>query len=434
VSFDHWNTRADAVTMVDGIALRVPGGIPGETADVEVIAQSRGGPVAWARLIDITSPSPDRREPPCALEGTCGGCGLQHVDGGRFARVVESALREAPELAAVLAPPERWIHSAPWGWRHKAVLLPARRKGALQLGGYARGSHDVVDLPSCGVLAPGLRHARAGLLARLGVHRKLPLSPPGDAVKPGALRSLILRGARDGRVLATAVVSAPNLLVQRALTDAVAAGEIAGAFEQVHDAPGDAVQGPGPARHLAGEEALTETIADVALPLLPLAFFQVNPGVLEHMVVALRDAIGAADRIVDAYCGVGALGLAVAAGIGTGTVTGCDVVPSAIAAATDAAGALGIVAEYHQGRPEDLDPPAEDDVVLLDPPRKGCSAAALRVLGTARRLVYVSCGTSSFIRDARRLMEAGYRPVEILPAEMLPYTPHVEWIARFERA
>ena len=195
MSFDHWNTRADAVTMVDGIALRVPGGIPGETADVEVIAQSRGGPVAWARLIDITSPSPDRREPPCALEGTCGGCGLQHVDGGRFARVVQSALREAPELAAVLAPPDRWIQSAPWGWRHKAVLLPARRKGALQLGGYARGSHDVVDLPSCGVLAPGLRHARAGLLARLGVHRKLPLSPPGDAVKPGALRSLILETA-----------------------------------------------------------------------------------------------------------------------------------------------------------------------------------------------------------------------------------------------
>ena len=328
----------------------------------------------------------------CDHHPTCPGCPLleRSYDDQLLAKQerLAQALAQFPHLPA--APPVRpALHTE--AYRHRLKLPLHHGKERVSLGLVDPRTGRVVHTPDCPVLVPALRQALPPLLQWLHGKRSV---HSVDLRASAAHQELQLVLACRGGKLPGGKGGARELLRQVPGLVSVAVSEA--------DPHGKRVMGRRP-RMVAGH-------------------------------ALLREAIGAADRIVDAYCGVGALGLAVAAGIGTETVIGCDVVPSAIAAATDAAGALGIRAAYHQGRPEDLDPPGEDDVVLLDPPRKGCSASALRVLGTARRLVYVSCGTSSFIRDARRLMDAGYRPVEILPAEMLPYTPHVEWIARFERA
>lgn len=439
VTFDRLTVRGEATALVDGIELRVQGGIPGETAEVSVTRRSRGGPVAWGRVTAIPTPSPARQSPPCPIEGRCGGCGLQHIrDADQLDIKVASALHAMPmELAAVLAPRDEWVDSPPWDWRHKSVLLPGMRGERLLLGGYRRGSHDIEDQPHCAVLAPRLREAREsirGPLKRL-VLGGLKLCPPGAPVRGGALRAIVLRASRAGDVLATAVVTSPNAGLRALLVRLVEAGALTGAFEHVHSADGDAIRGRGPVEHLAGAEVITESIAGTVLPLLPMAFFQVNPVVLEGMVQRLRTEVGTPRRLVDAYGGVGALGLSVAAGLdGAPPVTGCDVDERAVQAASSSAEALGLRAAYATGRPEDVLTTVGDDVVLLDPPSKGCAEAALRALasGRPRALLYVSCSTASLARDTTRLQGLGYRPRKLWPADMLPQTAHLEWIARFE--
>lgn len=439
VEAGRWNAAGESLCEVDGVEVRVRGLVPGEAADVTVSHRSRGGPVAWAEVVEVAREDAGRREPPCPLEGTCGGCGLQHaVEDARLRHLVASRIAELPPgLRSVLAPEDSWIRSAGFGWRHKAVFLPAWSDG-LRLGGFARGTHDVVDQPDCVVLAPSIRAARDAIHAAFEpvVRAGLMLRPPGATPGPG-LRSFVLRANRPGRVLATAVVRDEGTaeLVTPVLAELVGAGALDGAHVQVCDAPSDAVHGRATPRHVAGAARLVEEIGGVPVPLLPLAFFQVNPGVLEGLVSRLRTEAEGAIGLLDGYCGVGALGIAVAAGLSPRPrVLGFDVVAAGVEEAQALAARQGLEADYRVGRFDALEG-ASADVAIVDPPRKGCGAQALRGLlaSRPRTLLYVSCHAASLGRDAAVLAELGYQPWGVWPADMLPQTGHLELVARFDR-
>lgn len=437
-----WNERAETCQLADAVQLRVPGLIPGETARVEVTARSKGGPVGWARLVAVEDPGPHgeaRRDAPCSIHETCGGCGLQYVrEEKRLELLVASQAASLPStLAETLAPPDQWIRSAGFAWRHKTVLLPALERGRLSLGGFGRGTHDVVDQPDCEVLAPRLREARAALLPLIqpaSVRGLLP-APPGEEGARG-LRSLVLRGNRSGGVLVTAVVRSQEDVqgLSPILEEAVADEHIDGAFIQILASSSDAVHGRDEPTLVAGIGQLDESVAGVTLPVLPLAFFQVNPTVLEGIILRLRTLSEGAGVLMDAYCGVGALGIAVAAGLDPSPeLVGCDLVASAVSAAAGCAEHHGLTARYVTGTPKDLVGESAS-IVLVDPPRKGCSAAELNALlsGSPQRVLYVSCSSKSLARDAQRLLDAGYTATGLWPADMLPQTAHLEWVAAFD--
>lgn len=433
-----WDHQGSCRTDVGGVELRVPGLIPGEAARVRVTGRSQGGPVAWGTVERLDRPHPARRDPPCPSHGPCGACPLMHAAEDASLRLrVESALPLLPHaLRAALAPVGQWVRSAPWGWRHKAVLLPTEALGRLGLGGFARGTHDVVDLPSCGVLAPALQQARAALVDALSplLERGLPPAPPGNEGR--GLRALVLRGSRRGGVLATAVVREEETgrLLAPVLEGLVERGVLSGAFLQVFDAPGDAVHGRDAPRHLAGAASLDESVGGAVLPVLPLGFFQVNPGVLEGIVQSLAASVGAPRSVLDAYSGAGALGIGLASALPTAPgLTGCDVVPASVEAANAAAARAGLDARYLVGTPADC--ASEPDLALLDPPRRGCRPRELdAVLATEpAEIAYVSCSPAALGRDAERILAAGYEAVSLVPADMLPQTPHLELVARFRR-
>jgi len=435
-----WNLRAETCTDQDGIELRVPGLIPGDVAQIHVTGRSQGGPVAWGEIESIERSS-RRRSPPCAIHGECGGCGLQYVrEEARLKHLVAGHTPRLPAaLLEVLAPEEDWIRSPGFGWRHKAVFLPGWKGGNVTLGAYARGSHDIVDQPKCNVLAPYLREARKALLPMIEerANAGMALAPPGSKGKRG-LRALVLRANRSGQVLGTAIVRSEEDASRLGpyMRNAVTDGLLAGAFVQVTASGSDAVHGREPAQHVGGLRFLLEDIAGVTLPVLPLAFFQVNPGVLEQIVQLSRAQLGEAPGILlDAYCGVGALGIALAAGSeAPPLLVGCDVVKSAVDAAAKAAEHHGLSARYVLGTPTDMGP-LSPDVALVDPPRKGCSAAELTSILDAEpgRIIYLSCHVGSLARDAERILAAGYKPVGLWPADMLPQTAHLELVAVFER-
>jgi len=444
VEAGRWTAAGEAQCAVDGVEVRVRGLIPGEAADVTITHRSRGGPVAWGTVDAIARADAGRREAPCPLEGTCGGCGLQHAaEEARLRHLVDSRTAELPgSLRAALAPEDEWIRSPGFGWRHKAVFLPRWRDG-LELGGFARGTHDVVDQPECQVLAPAIRAARDALRDAFAPRGRegLMLRPPGAAPGPG-LRALVVRANRAGEVLVTAVVrdagaAAVATEVLAALADgasALRAGELVGAHVQICDASGDRVHGNEPARRVAGAARLTETVGGVGLPVLPLAFFQVNPWVLEGLVQQLRVEAAGASGILDAYCGVGALGIAVAAGLDPRPrLWGFDVVGAGVEEARRRAADAGLEADYRIGAFGIVDG-VQPDVAIVDPPRKGCGPAAITALLESRpkTLLYVSCHAASLGRDTARIEELGYTATTLWPADMLPQTGHLELLARFD--
>ncbi len=438
-----WDAAGCARTDIDGWELRAGGAHPGERAVVRVDAVSRGAPVLFGHWIRTEAPGPiKRRKSPCGIHVRCGGCPIITAGEGQFDAKVASSRSTLPAaLADVLAERDAWIESrAGLGYRHKAVLLPSWSRGRLKLGGFARGTHEVVDHARCSVLAPSLLRAGAALHRRLEpvlASGRGAVHPPGDPGPSDALRSLVLRGNRQGQVLATAVgwSEAARPWLEDALSDAVGDG-LDGVHFQAFGAPGDRVQGPDPTERLAGAGTLKEIVGDVELTLRPLAFFQANPAVLEGMAAELRARLPGRGTLLDLYCGGGSLGLSLAAGNPGLRLVGVERDTRALASAGKDARRLGVDADWLEGTPEErcagLGAP---EAAVLDPPRAGASPAALAALIALgpQHIAYVACHGPSLARDAQRLMEAGYVPRRLVPADMLPQTPHVEWIAYFER-
>ncbi len=438
-----WDNTGCARSDVDGWELRAAGALPGERAVVRVDAVSRGAPVLFGhRVRTLADGAVQRRKSPCSVHVRCGGCPLIVSGEGQFAAKISSGLGSLPAaLASTLSEPDAWIRSPrDLGYRHKGALLPdwGRR---LKLGGFARGTHEVVDHAGCSVLAPSLLRAAGAAHKRLDPvlsEGRGGVQPPGDPGADNALRSLVLRGNRGGQVLLTAVgwSESARPWLEEALADAVGDG-VDGVHFQAFGAPGDRVEGPEPTERLAGAGTLREEIAGVELTLRPLAFFQVNPDVLEGMVGLLRHELPDRGVLLDLYCGGGALGISLAAGRPDLRVIGVERDGRALASAGKDARRLGIDATWLEGSPESCAPelPASPDVVLLDPPRSGLKAAALAaVLALApTHIVYVACHGPSLARDSAAILAAGYRVRRLVPADMLPQTPHVEWLAFFER-
>ena len=304
------------------------------------------------------------------------------------------------------------------------------------------------------MLAPALVKTRAELRTALepallaDPHK---IEPPGSAPRGhavGSLRSLITRANRRGQVLVCAVVSSGEALawlapLLHALVDS--SGPISGCSVQVFASAGDAVAGPEPARTIAGFESIDEQVGTVSVRLHPLAFFQVNPFVLDSLIstihgLALRGG-SESQRLLDLYCGGGALGLSLAATDPTRILlTGVDIDERAIGAARENASQAGLDAHFEAGAAADLLPALRIergpfDLIVVDPPRRGLRAAAMTEIeaAAANKILYVSCHSASLARDALLLEQAGYRAQALVPLDMLPQTAHVEWVALFAR-
>lgn len=422
-----------------GVELRVRDVVPGEALRVRVDHLSKGGPVAWGTAVEVVTSSPVRREAPCRIHGRCGACGIQQVeDAAQLEIKATEGIAGMPEgLASALRPVGEWIRSPRAdAYRHKSVWRPVLRDARYLLGGYGRGSHDVVSLAGCGVVCPALLETHRAIIPVLeGVGRIA--TPPDDSMTSGGLlRTIIARASRSGDVLLTLVVRQDHPGFEAAANDLMrAAPAVVGVHLQVHDKAGDAVTSQAPTRRLGGRSWIEETLAGRPFRLMPLGFFQVNPDVLEALVEWLRPHLAGRARVLDLYCGGGVLGLAAAED--SAELVGIDTNAEGIAAARkdairhERAGS----ATFLVGKPAAVTPEGPFDVVIVDPPRAGLKGAdrdSLLAVG-AGRIVYLSCHGASLARDAEALLGAGYTATALLAADMFPQTPHVEWVAVFDR-
>ncbi|MFN3928184.1 MAG: 23S rRNA (uracil(1939)-C(5))-methyltransferase RlmD [Thermoflexus sp.] len=392
----------EAIGRHEGKVIFVPFGIPGEIVEIEV-TEDRGS-YARGRIVKILSPAPERVDPPCPHFGECGGCHLQHMQYEAQlhwkAEIVRDQLRrigkiEDPPVRPTIPSPE------PFGYRNQ-IQFSASPDG--RLGFQAMRSHRVVPISRCWIAHPMLQELYEAL-----------------DIEGLELRRLTLRcGVRTGDRMVIFETEGDELPVLE--TDLRVSLILLTADEK--------------AVPLIGLDYLTEEVGGFVFRISAPSFFQTHTAMAEqivHQVVEWADLHGT-ETVLDAYCGVGLFAAHLAPF--AQRVVGIEAHPAAAADARHNLARFPHV-EILMGTVEERAPTLEGpfDVVVVDPPRTGCSKEALEALLrlAPRRWIYVSCDPATLARDARQLLDAGYHLRVVQPFDMFPQTYHIEAVSLFER-
>jgi 23S rRNA (uracil1939-C5)-methyltransferase len=463
---------ADVRTDAGLFRLRVAGALPGDRMRARVAHVSPHarelGQDAWADLEELTSASPERVVPPCPVHRRCGGCPLAawaypaqvkwkrelvaeamaaHEELSRgepagFASGVPSreGLGTLPGFPCQLArvPVADCVPSPrPFGYRGNAKYVFGHdRDGRLVLGAYAPRSHEIVDMSGCPIGEPALAEVAAALLTLLARHV---VAPFDEIRRTGLLRYVVLRANAEGKVLVALVTGRESWPGAESLARELAAScpAVLGVVHNINSAGGNALWGE--AEHLlSGSATIEDTIGPARVRLGPRSFAQANrlvAGRSYHDIMAAAARLGSIDRAVDAYAGAGGIALSLAPL--AREVVAIEENPAACATAQ------AFLAERGPGDPgarvrfvtgdvaDHLGRVSAADLLVLNPPRKGCAPAVIAEVARLRpRLVaYLSCNPASLARDLAALARLGLHTVSITPYDMLPHTPHVEALA-----
>jgi 23S rRNA (uracil1939-C5)-methyltransferase len=417
---DGVGARGDGIVRHGGRTVYVPFTAPGDRARVRLGAARGEGQTG--ELIELLDEG-ERAAPVCPHFGSCGGCALQHLAQDAYARAKEeqvaAALRQHGLDAAVTSPLLRF---AP-GTRRRArfaVERPHAPKAAPLIGFNARASHRVIDMRVCAVLHPAL----FALVPKLRAVASR-LWPPGAS---GAATATLCDTGLD---VLLDLAAAPDLAALETLAEFAAAADLA---RLAWRAPGDEAATPAAVRRPP-----RAVFGGVPVDLPFEAFLQASAEAEAVLTAEVLAGVGAARRVADLYAGIGTFTFALAERAAVHAVEGARPAAAALAAAASRAGLGGRVTSERrdlEARPLTAAELAGFDAVVFDPPRAGAKAqsAALAAAAAVPRVVAVSCNPASFARDARLLVDGGYRLARVQPIDQFVWSPHVELAASFERA
>lgn len=425
--------EAAGVAVQDGVRVHVAGALPDEEVDVDVAHVSPHRPDAWAALASVGRASPSRVAPACPAYGACGGCTLEHMAYARQLEWKKEHVQAVLAHAGVSAPVAACVPSPrPLGYRNKSKLVYAADAGGEPvLGAYAPRTHRVVDLAGCRVAEAPLDEVAGALVALLHRHD---VRGYDERTAEGLLRYAILRVNHLGQVLVTLVTASDDFAGGEALARELVAArpEVVGVVQNINRSRGNALYGD-EEHALAGQAHLGDRVGTVDLRLSSTAFFQVNRDVAARIYGDVADAaaLTGTERVVDAYAGVGGIALTLARG--AAEVVGIEEHPRAVADAQASAQLNHAVrVRFVVGDvEEELARLGAADVVVLNPPRRGCAQAVLRAACALkpRLIAYVSCAPDTLARDLALLGKEGFVTRSVVPYDMLPQTPHVESLA-----
>jgi 23S rRNA (uracil1939-C5)-methyltransferase len=411
VTVERLGVRGDGIAAAGGRKLFLPFTAPGD----RVLARldgPRGDGVAGT-VLELLAPSPERAAPACRHFGACGGCALQHLAPAAYAAAKLGRLREALARHGIPDVPLAAPRIVPPASRRRARLAVAGGRVGFQ----AARRHAIVDLAECAVLHP----------------RLAALFPPLRELAPS-----LWRAGESGAVTLTLAESGVDALVDLPRTPDLGALETLAAFAEATELARLAWRDPaGGITPAAQRQPVRVLFAGVPVELPSDAFLQASAEADAWLAEAVLDGVGEASRIADLFAGVGTLSFPLAAAAAVHAVDGARPALAALAAAARRAGLAGRVTVEPrdlEARPLLADDLARFDAVVFDPPRAGAAAQAAELARSAvRRVVAVSCNPATFGRDARLLVDGGYRLVRVQPIDQFLWSPHLELVAHFER-
>jgi 23S rRNA (uracil1939-C5)-methyltransferase len=415
------------VARSNGLVVFVAGALPGDRVRAEVTKKKKR--FAEARAVEILQPGEDRIADACAHDGEpCPGAPWQGLPYERQLaqkrEQVDEALRrigglEGFELEEIEPAVERWRY------RNKLEYSFGERDGEPILGFHARGRWDlVVDVDDC-LLASERGNAARNAVREWARREAIPAFDARE--RDGVLRNLVVReGWRTGQIQTRLITTATRFAKPPVDLHTVIEGDSGG------------TDGP---TGVLGEERLREELCGLRLEMSHGAFFQTNTEMAERLyaVAAEYAGLSGSERLFDLYCGIGTIGLTMAAR--AGEVWGLEIVPEAIADAESNAelneieNARFFAGSARTGVRPLIEEAGKPDVVVVDPPRAGLSQKIVRRLleCEAKRVVYVSCNPTTLAPNAAQMAEAGYALKRVKPVDMFPQTPHIECVALLEK-
>ena len=438
---ENFGQDAQGVCRHDGMAVFVPGLLPGERAKVRIVKPEKR--YAFGRVEELLEASPDRAEPFCPIYKRCGGCSCQHMTYDTSLRFKQDQVQQLLTRVGglnIVVPPVLGMDE-PFAYRNKGAYPVSEQKGEPVCGFFAPRSHDLVPLPAMGCRIQG----EDSHLATQAVLSWMKLSGArayDEVTGKGLVRHIMTRSTTDGGLMVVLVVTQRSIPAKDQLIALLreAVPGLVSLCLSINSRRTNVILGE-EIHCLWGEPVMEDTLHGLKFSVSPLSFFQVNPSQTErlyHLALDYAQLTGK-ETVVDAYCGAGTISLMLAKQ--AKQVIGIEIVEPAIVNARENAVRNGVTnAEFIVGATEEVLPKLvsdgmRPDVIVVDPPRKGCEEAVLQAIieCAPARVVYVSCGAPTLARDAKILCEGGYKAEKVQCVDMFCWTGTVETVMLFTK-
>ena len=445
-------TTGEGIGKVSGYTLFVKDTVIGDVAKVKVMKAKKN--YAFARLVEIVKPSKYRVEPLCPVAKSCGGCQLQAMNYQQqlkfkqekvFNNIRRIGGVEDFVMKPIMGMEELCVkgheENGPFHYRNKAQFPVGRDKeGKIISGFYAGRTHSIISVNDC-LLGTGVNKTVMDIVK---MYMTLEGVKPYDEVThKGVVRHVLIReGKHTGQVMVCIIINGDKLpQVDRLVEQLLKVSGMTDISLNINKEKSNVILGD-KIINLYGPGYIEDYIGDVKFRISPLSFFQVNPVQTEKLYSKAMEyaKLTGSETVWDLYCGIGSISLFLAKN--ARKVIGVEIVEPAVEDAKVNArinnienvdfisgAAEDVVPEYfqkHKGEPE-----CKPDVIVVDPPRKGCDEKLLNtmVLMAPKRIVYVSCDSATLARDIKWLSDKGYKLVEATPCDMFGQSVHVETVA-----
>jgi 23S rRNA (uracil1939-C5)-methyltransferase len=484
MEIEDLGTDGEGIGHVEGFTFFVKDALPGDVIEAKVLKAKKH--YAYARLEKVITPSPFRMEPKCPVHRSCGGCQIQALS---YEKQLELKERKVlGNLRRIGGFSEEQLDSIrepilgmedPWHYRNKAQYpVGTDRDGNLIAGFYAGHSHNIIPATECAI---GSGSSAALLEIVLDWMNRHHIPAYEEQTGTGLVRHVLLReGFFTGEIMVCLVINGREVPAAEDLIRALTAYEepseqgfprrVTSICYSPNTSDTNVIMGNS-YEVIYGQGYITDMIGDIRFRISPLSFFQVNPLQTRRLYEKALEyaALTGKETVWDLYCGIGTISLFLARK--AALVCGVEIIPQAIDNARENAALNGIDnAMFYVGAAEEVLPafyegkiPAPEsgvavtkttaksdnsdtsvenyegcdssdllhpDVIVVDPPRKGCDAACIRTMLEMQpdRIVYVSCDSATLARDLALLTEGGYQLQKVCPVDMFPHTVHVETV------
>ena len=430
-------TDGEGIGKADGFTVFVKDAVIGDTVTAKIMKAKKN--YGYGRLMEILKPSPYRVDPICPSARQCGGCQLQAVSYEEQKAFKEKKLRGHLERIGGFKelPMEPLIGmDEPYHYRNKAQFPVGRNKeGRIVTGFYAGRTHAIIENRDCALGIPQNKEVLDRVIAHM---EKYNIAPYDEMTGKGLVRHIFVRyGFFTGELMVCLIINGQDLPHQKEMVEKL--GEIPGMTSislNINKKRNNVILGD-KVKTIWGKEYITDKIGDISYEISPLSFFQVNPHQtwkLYSKALEYADLHGE-ETVWDLYCGIGTISLFLAQK--AKFVRGVEIVSAAIEDARRNARLNEIDnVEFFVGKAEEVLPREYEkngvyaDVIVVDPPRKGCDEMLLKTIlkMQPKRVVYVSCDSATLARDLRFLCDNGYELKKVCGVDQFPQTVHVETV------
>ena len=437
VSIEDMSEDGSGIGKLDGYIWFIKDAVKGDVVEAKAMKMKKS--YGFARLMRVITPSPDRIEPACPVARQCGGCQLQAMSYESQLKFKENKvynnLRRIGGFTDIPFLPIMGMDK-PWRYRNKAQFPFGRNKnGEIVTGFYAGRTHDIIPQEDCLL---GVEENKKILESIKEYMIENHVAPYEEETHQGLIRhALIRKGFKTGELMVCVIINGKKLPHSEKLVEKLCRFDgMTSISYSINTDKTNVILGK-ELVNLYGPGYITDYIGDVKYRISPLSFYQVNPVQTEKLYGTALEYAGltGGEVVWDLYCGIGTISLFLAQK--AKKVYGVEIVPQAIDDARENAKLNGLDnVEFFVGKAEEVLPEQYEknkvyaDVIVVDPPRKGCDEQCLNTIVTMapKRVVYVSCDSATLARDLKMLCEKGYEVEKVRCCDMFGWTTHIETV------